>query len=68
MNDEEFLTAFEACTLEGFHHRDHIKVTYLYLCRHPLDEAIVKIRAGLQALAAAWVRPLTIWRKVIMRP
>ena len=58
MNDEEFLSAFEACTLEEFHHRDHIKVTYLYLRRHPLDEAITKVRTGLQALAVAWSAPI----------
>ena len=58
MNDEEFLAAFEACTLKDFHHRDHIKVTYLYLRRHPLEEAIVKVRAGLQALASAWGAPV----------
>jgi hypothetical protein len=54
MNDDEFLAAFEACTLDEFHHRDHIKITYLYLRRHPLDEAITKVRTGLQALAVAW--------------
>jgi hypothetical protein len=58
MNDEEFLTAFEACALDEFHHRDHIKVAYLYLRRHPLDEAIVKVRTGLQALAVAWSAPI----------
>ena len=58
MNDDEFLTAFEACTLDEFHHRDHIKVAYLYLRRYPLDDAIAKVRAGLQALAAAWGAPV----------
>ena len=58
MNDDEFLAAFEGCTLEEFHHRDHIKVAYLYLRRHPLDEAIAKVRAGLQALAVAWSAPV----------
>jgi hypothetical protein len=58
MNDDEFLAAFEARTLEEFHHRDHIKVAYLYLRRHPLDEAIAKVRAGLQALAKAWGAPV----------
>ena len=58
MNDGEFLTAFEACTLGEFHHRDHIKVAYLYLRRHPLDEAIQKVRSGLQALAVAWKAPV----------
>ena len=58
VNDEEFLRAFEACTIEEFHHRDHIKVTHLYLRRHPLDEAITKVRTGLQALAVAWSAPV----------
>ena|SRR5437867_1302205 len=58
MNDDEFLAAFEACALDEFHHRDHIKVAYLYLRRHPLDEAITKVRTGLQALAVAWNAPV----------
>jgi hypothetical protein len=57
MNDNEFLAAFEARTLENFHHRDHIKVTYLYLRHHSLDEAIGRVRSGLQALALAWGAP-----------
>ena len=58
MNDDEFLAAFEARTLEEFHHRDHIKVAYLYLRQLPLDEAITKVRAGLQALALVWNAPV----------
>ena len=58
MTDHQFLAAFEACTLEEFHHRDHIKVAYLYLRRHPLDEAIAKTRTGLQTLAKAWNAPV----------
>ena len=57
MNDDGFLAAFEARTLEELRHRDHIKVAYLYLQRHPLDEAIEKVRTGLQALAVAWDAP-----------
>src|SRR5215510_12457607 len=58
MNDNEFLAAFEARTLEEFHHRDHIKVAYLYLRQHPLDVAMAKVRTGLQALAVAWSAPV----------
>src|SRR5437870_4714993 len=58
MNDDEFLHAFEARTLDEFHHRDHIKVTYLYLRRYPLDKAITKVRTGLQALATASGAPV----------
>jgi len=54
MTDDEFLTAFETCTIDALRHRDHVKVAYLYLRRHPLDQAIVKVRTGLQALAKAW--------------
>ncbi len=57
-NDDEFLTAFEARTLDALPHRDHIKVAYLYLRRYPLDDAIAKVRAGLQALAIAWDAPV----------
>jgi hypothetical protein len=58
MNDDAFLNAFETCALEEFHHRDHIKVAYLYLRRYPLAEAIAKVRSGLQSLAAAWAAPV----------
>ena len=58
MHDDEFLAAFEARTLEEFHHRDHIKVAYLYLCRLSLEDAITRVRTGLQALAVAWGAPV----------
>jgi len=58
MTDDEFLAAFEACTLKEFDHRDHVKVAYLYLRRHPLEDAIAKVRSGLQALAVAWGAPV----------
>jgi len=31
MTDAEFLRAFEDTTLEPFHHRDHLRVTSLYI-------------------------------------
>jgi hypothetical protein len=58
MSDDEFLAAFEPRTLEDIPHRDHIKIAYLYLRRYSLDEAIAKVRAGLQALAVAWNAPV----------
>jgi hypothetical protein len=58
MTDDEFLMAFEARTIDALHHRDHIKVTYLYLRRYPLHEAIAKVRIGLQGLAVAWDAPV----------
>jgi hypothetical protein len=51
MTDDEYFAAFEACTLDEFHHRDPIKIAYPYLRRHPLELAMTKVRTGLQALA-----------------
>jgi hypothetical protein len=55
MTDAEFLAAFEGCslTMEQWHHREHIRVAYLYLLRYPFPEALIKMRAGLNALNAA---------------
>jgi hypothetical protein len=55
MTDDSFLRAFTACTLTHaeWNHRAHIKLGYLYLCRHPLEEAVTRVRAGIQALNAA---------------
>lgn len=58
MTDDEFLTAFETRAIDALPHRAHIKVAYLYLRRYPLDEAVLKVRIGLQALAVAWNAPV----------
>jgi hypothetical protein len=54
-DDERLLAAFEDCSwpLEKWHHREHIKIAYLHLCRHPLDVAIAKMCAGIKAYNAA---------------
>jgi hypothetical protein len=59
MTDEIFLQAFTACTLTHaeWNHRAHVKLGYLYLCRHPLEEAVARVRAGIQALNAAHGTP-----------
>lgn len=50
-DDEKFLAEFEACRwpLDRWHHRDHIKLAYLYLCRYSFDDALSRIRAGIKA-------------------
>jgi hypothetical protein len=55
MEDQAFLAQFEACAWphDQWHHREHIKVAYLYLCRYPLDKAIEKMRAGVRSHNAA---------------
>lgn len=58
MTDEEFL-AFEDCTLpnESFHHRDHVRLAFLYLSRYPALEAIQRFSASLARFAAAKGKP-----------
>jgi hypothetical protein len=53
MNDEEFLTAFEDCTLEEFHHSDHIRMAWLYLRNFGYTEGSAKIKEGIKRFAAA---------------
>jgi len=53
--DDTFLEQFEATTwpLEQWHHRQHIKVAYMYLCRYPLGTASIRIREKIKAFNAA---------------
>jgi len=54
MTDQDFLAAFERCTLpeERFHHRDHIRIAWLMLRDAPLDAALARFAAGLKRFAA----------------
>jgi hypothetical protein len=42
MNDKTFLQQFENCTLpnELFKHREHIRLAWIYLSNHPLEQAV----------------------------
>jgi hypothetical protein len=55
VTDDEFITAFENCTLplESFRHADHVKMAFLHLKRYPLLEAIRQFSASLAKFAAA---------------
>ncbi len=55
MEDEDFLARFEAAAfpIDEWHHREHIKAAYLYLCRYPFEIALERMRASIQALNAA---------------
>ena len=55
LDDVTFLGRFEAGTfpLDQWHHREHIKIAYLYLCVHPFEVAIQRMRTGIRALNAA---------------
>ncbi len=59
MNDRDFVDAFEACTLPNgsFHHRDHVRLAWIYLRDLPLLEALDRFTTSLQRFAAANGRP-----------
>lgn len=54
MTDDEFILAFERLSIvqAEWTHRAHVKVAFIYLRRHPFDEALAKMRAGVKALNA----------------
>src|SRR5690349_5520145 len=53
MNDIEFLRSFESCELpkESFHHRDHIRLAWLYLGMHTLAEAERRVEESIRRFA-----------------
>lgn len=55
MDDQTFFAQFEARTwpLDQWHHRDHIKIAYLYLSRYPFATAAEKVCARIRAYNAA---------------
>ncbi len=48
MDDDSFVQAFESCTLppESFHHRDHIRLSWIYLRRMNFAAACDRMRAS----------------------
>ncbi len=59
MDDEEFLIGFEDCTFPaaGFHHREHVRVVWLYLHRYPMLQTIAKFSESLKRFATANGKP-----------
>jgi len=59
MTDDELLASFEAARLPAaeFHHRDHVHVAFLYLCRHSALEAIERFSSALKRFAIANGKP-----------
>lgn len=59
MKDEEFIQRFENCTLPGesFHHRDHVRVVWLYLRSYSVLETLDRFSAGLKRFATANGKP-----------
>ena len=54
MTDDEFVCGFEGCTLPNseFHHRDHVRLAWIYLHRYPALTALARFTEGLQRFAA----------------
>jgi hypothetical protein len=59
MTDDNFIAGFEACSLtsESFHHSDHVKMAFLYLCRYPALEALHLFSTALARFATANGKP-----------
>ncbi len=59
MSDEELIERFENCTLAGrdFHHRDHVRVVWLYLRGYSVLETLGWFSAGLKRFATANGQP-----------
>jgi hypothetical protein len=55
MNDVELLGRFESqsLTCADWTHRLHVRMAYLYLRDYPFDQALDRIRAGIQRLNAS---------------
>jgi hypothetical protein len=59
MTDEEFIAKFEDCSLgsESFHHSDHVRVAFLYLCNYPALEALQRFSTSLVRFATTHGKP-----------
>jgi hypothetical protein len=54
VTDHELVERFEDCTLplECFHHEEHVRVAFLYLCRYPVLDALERFSGSLRRFAA----------------
>jgi hypothetical protein len=55
MTDDELIERLErgSLTAQSFHHVDHVRVAFIYLCRYPVLEALQKFCTALKRFAAA---------------
>jgi len=53
MNDRDFAEAFERCAITSFHHRDHVRLAWIYLRHSPPLDALARFTASLKRFAAA---------------
>lgn len=59
MQDAELLAGFETASLpaEAFHHREHVRVAFLFVRRHGLPGALDEFSRALKQFAAAKGKP-----------
>lgn len=55
MQDHEFQTQFEDCTLDKtlFRHYGHLRIAWIYLNRHPLEQAVDLTTTGIKRYATS---------------
>lgn len=53
MNDLEFVDAFERCDVQNFHHRDHVRLAWIYLRDQPPLDALARFTTSLKRFATA---------------
>jgi hypothetical protein len=59
MSNEELIRCFENDALPGdsFHHADHVRLAFAYLCQYPVLQALEKFAGALKRFAAARGKP-----------
>jgi hypothetical protein len=74
LTDQEFTDAFEGCTLpiDQFHHRDHLRLAWIYVRSYGPAKATVRIAESIQRYAAyhgkssKYDRKLTVaWMRLV---
>lgn len=62
--DEEFVFAFENCMIPAaeWHHREHVRLAYLYLRQYPFATALERMREKLKQFNAATKTPESLER------
>ena len=57
MTDDELIDGFEQCSLVDFHHRDHVRLVWLYLTRDSLLDVLAQFPGALKRFAASKGKP-----------
>ena len=55
MSNEEFIRCFESDAVpeNSFHHADHVRLAFAYLCQYPVLQALEKFSSALKRFAVA---------------